>query len=215
MYFKGKAIPVTGHEGPYGGKTSRLPHFLENRLKDCGEVVSLTRRGSPLPPGRFLVLISVRGWVDLRAIVRLEGLGQLKNPTTTSGIEPASTNYPTACPLDFCGTLTNFRFVLQHLKYVGQYVYAHSYLVVKIAFGSSVYSFGVHFSASLFFAVRSEKHNSIPHEGKSPVSCSYREPSPCLLSILSLSLSLCCLTLGYSFNSDAIIGLEVLRLVQP
>jgi hypothetical protein len=44
--------------------------------------------GHPLPPGIFLVLISIRGWVDYRAIVRLEGLHQLTNPRTLSGIEP-------------------------------------------------------------------------------------------------------------------------------
>jgi hypothetical protein len=38
------------------------------------------------PPQKFLVLISVRVWVDPRAIVRLEGLGQLKNPMTSSRI---------------------------------------------------------------------------------------------------------------------------------
>jgi hypothetical protein len=40
-----------------------------------------------LPPGRFLVLISAKGCVDPRVIVRLEGLRQLKNPVTLSGIE--------------------------------------------------------------------------------------------------------------------------------
>jgi hypothetical protein len=57
---KGKAIPVTGREGPEGCETSRLPHFLDNRLTDGCEVVSLTRR--PLfTPGKFPVFISVRG----------------------------------------------------------------------------------------------------------------------------------------------------------
>jgi hypothetical protein len=46
--------------------------------------------GRPLSPGRFVILISVRAWVDPRAIVRLEGLGQLKNPRTSSEIEPAA-----------------------------------------------------------------------------------------------------------------------------
>jgi hypothetical protein len=41
---EGKAIPVTGREGPLGCGTSRLPQFLDNRLTDGGEVVSLTRR---------------------------------------------------------------------------------------------------------------------------------------------------------------------------
>jgi hypothetical protein len=44
MKRKGKAIPVKGREGPWGFETSRLlPHFLDNRLTDGGEVVSLTR----------------------------------------------------------------------------------------------------------------------------------------------------------------------------
>jgi hypothetical protein len=63
-------------------ETSRFPHFLDRRLTDGDKVVSLTR---PLPPGRFLVLISVRDWIDPRAIMRLEGLNKLKK-STSSGL---------------------------------------------------------------------------------------------------------------------------------
>jgi hypothetical protein len=73
------------------GVVRRRGFHISRRLTDGGEVSP--RAGRPLPPGRFLVLISVRGWVDHRAIVRLEGLGQLKNPMTSSGIEPAMSDF--------------------------------------------------------------------------------------------------------------------------
>jgi hypothetical protein len=41
---KGNAIRVTGRGGPQGCETSRFPHFLDSRLTDGGEVVSLTYR---------------------------------------------------------------------------------------------------------------------------------------------------------------------------
>jgi hypothetical protein len=55
--------PVAGRGGPSDCQTSRLPYFLRNRLTDGGEVVILTRRqvALPPPPGKFLVLISVKG----------------------------------------------------------------------------------------------------------------------------------------------------------
>jgi hypothetical protein len=41
---KRKAIPITGHEAQQSCETSRVPHYLDNRLTDGSEVVSLTRR---------------------------------------------------------------------------------------------------------------------------------------------------------------------------
>jgi hypothetical protein len=64
-----KATPVRGCGGPYACETLRLTA--------SGYVWSLTS-WRPFTPGRFLALICISGWVCLRAIVGLEGFGQLK-----------------------------------------------------------------------------------------------------------------------------------------
>jgi hypothetical protein len=75
----------------------RSSHIFWTVVLQMTARLSALRGGRPLPPGRFLVLISVRGRVNPRAIVRLEGIGQLKNPVTWSVIETATFRLVAQC----------------------------------------------------------------------------------------------------------------------
>jgi len=77
------------------GQTQSFPEGWGSRISrqsahEGAKVVSPTHR-PPLTPQEILpVLISVRGWVDPKAIVRPEGLCQWRIPVTPLGIELAT-----------------------------------------------------------------------------------------------------------------------------
>jgi hypothetical protein len=71
--IEGKDIPPQTWTGPEASRRLRLPGFLDNHDMNVVRLLAL-RTGRLFLQETFLVLISVRGSVDPRAIVRPEGL---------------------------------------------------------------------------------------------------------------------------------------------
>jgi len=82
FYGKGKSVPLQASTGPEGSRKLRFPDLVTT-ARDGGRLSAL-RTGRLYPQEILLALISVRGWVDSRAIVRSEGFYINEKSTDTS-----------------------------------------------------------------------------------------------------------------------------------
>ena len=97
--LKSKAVSLQARSGPEGFRKLRFPDFVTT-AQDGGRLSAL-RTGRLYPQEIILVLISVRGWVDPRAIVRSKGFNVNEKSTDTC----------------WDRTKATFRFVAQYLNH--------------------------------------------------------------------------------------------------
>ena len=96
IYKKVKQSHVQAWTGPEDSRSLKLPDF---KTIGTWKVVRLSAVGTGCLYNQeiFLVLISVRGWINPTTTMRPEGLCQLKIPVTPLWIEPATFRLVTQC----------------------------------------------------------------------------------------------------------------------